>query len=186
MADREISSLRKVSQISADTLFPAYVHGSDDPAQAVTGEQIIKYALDSVQEDTKSASASAAAAAASAYRAQQDADKAQDAQTAIENMGVRADTLEAGSAATVRKEIVNGTVRLTYGIPQGPQGEVGPRGAQGVQGPPGPSGGAGIVVPISGHFGLHVDDTGHLILTYTGDDAPNMYIDDNGHLIWQV
>lgn len=44
MADKEIVNLPKVPRITDDTLFPAYVPGSSDPAQSVTGEQIADYA----------------------------------------------------------------------------------------------------------------------------------------------
>ena len=121
-----------------------------------------------------------------AHRAGQSEANAQDAREAIENMEVRANTLEAGSAAAVRKEVINGVVRLTYGIPQGKQGETGPTGADGKQGPPGPPGINGVAVAADGQYAFNVNADGHLILSYTGDTAPNMRINGEGHLILTI
>lgn len=70
--------------------------------------------------------------------------------------------------------------------PQGPQGPVGPRGPQGIQGPQGREGPAGVTVPASGLYAFHVDENGDLILSYTGDNAPDFRIDDNGDLILTI
>lgn len=67
--------------------------------------------------------------------------------------------------------------------PQGPQGEVGPQGPQGVQGPQGPQGINGVAVATTGAYAFNVDENGHLILHYTGDDAPDFSINASGHLI---
>ncbi len=149
-------------------------------------------------------------AQSAAYRAGQSEASAQEARTAIENMEVRANTLDAGSAATVRKEMVGGIVRLIYGIPQGKQGatgpkgeqgvqgaqgpqgiqgktgETGPQGPQGVQGPEGPKGNNGVAVAADGQYAFNVNEDGDLILSYTGDTAPNIFIDDNGNLIMRI
>ena len=204
MADREISSLPKLSKITEDVQFPAYVPGSSNPAQSASGAQFAEFAKESgkaavtaevnkaashassAEKSAQSAAVSEKSATQSAYRAEQNAANAQDAREAIENMEVRADTLGAGSEATVRKEVVNGVVRMTYGIPRGEQGAAGPKGEQGVQGPPGPQGpSGGAMIPISnGHFALRVDDDGHLILSYPdGTEPPDMYINEEGHLI---
>ena len=121
-----------------------------------------------------------------AHRAGQSEANAQDARRAIENMEVRADTLDSGSAAAVRKEVVNGVVRLTYGIPQGKQGETGATGADGKQGPPGPPGINGVAVAADGQYAFNVNEDGDLILSYTGDEAPNMYINADGYLILTI
>ena len=203
MADREISSLPKTPQITDDSLLPVYVPGSASPAQAATGKQFADFAKTGAKEAVapevskaaahasnaekfaKNASASEKNASTSASRAGQSEANAQDAREAIENMEVRADTLGAGSAATVRKEVVNGVVRLTYGIPQGKQGETGPKGEQGAQGPPGPQGISGVAVAADGQYAFNVNEDGDLILSYTGDTVPNMHIDD-GHLILTI
>lgn len=196
MADREISSLPKLSKITGDVQLPVYVPGSSSPAQSASGTQFAEFAKESVATETQKAAAAANKseqykdeAQSAAHRAGQSEANAQDAREAIENMIVRANTLDAGSAATVRKEVVNGVVRLTYGIPEGKQGVAGPKGEQGVQGPPGPQGpSGGVTIPISsGHYALHVNDDGHLILSYPDDTAPpDMYIREDGHLILRI
>lgn len=64
---------------------------------------------------------------------------AEDAQEAIENLGVTAETLDAGSSATVTKFVdqETGAVTLAFGIPKGEQGPEGQRGPYGFQGPRG-------------------------------------------------
>ena len=68
---------------------------------------------------------------------------AQDAQEAIENMSVSAQTLAEGSSATVTKTEQGGVVHLDFGIPvgatgatgaKGDKGDKGDRGEQGIQG----------------------------------------------------
>ena len=200
MADREVSSLPKASQITEETVFPVYVPGSTTPAQAGTGAQFAAFARESVssevskaasnsssaEKSAQSAATSEKSATQSAYRAEQSASNAQDAREAIENMEVRANTLGAGSTATVRKEVVNGVVRLTYGIPEGKQGVTGPAGAEGKQGPPGPQGISGVAVAADGQYAFNVNEDGDLILSYTGDTAPNMRINETGHLILTI
>lgn len=53
------------------------------------------------------------------------------------DMTVSAETLAAGSQATVTKTMSGGVVNLAFGIPQGIQGVQGPQGEQGEQGPQG-------------------------------------------------
>ena len=82
----------------------------------------------------------------------------------VEDMGATAETLPAGSEATVEKAVDpdTGAITLTFGIPrgdtgatgpQGPQGErgltgpTGPQGEQGVQGEQGPKGDTGETGP---------------------------------------
>ena len=65
------------------------------------------------------------AAAESASEASQYASNAQDAQQAIENMTVQAETLDTGEDATVNKSIVQGVVNLLLGLPRGATGAKG-------------------------------------------------------------
>lgn len=119
----------------------------------------------------KAAADSAASAAKSALEADVSADAAQKSQTAIENMGVAAVTLESGATAKATKTEAEGVVTITFGIPQGakgekgdqgeqgpqgekgdtgergPQGETGPQGPQGIQGETGPVGPQGLQGP---------------------------------------
>lgn len=52
--------------------------------------------------------------------------------------------------------------------------------------PPGRDGMNGVTVETEGMYGFHVNEEGHLILVYTGDEAPNFRINEAGHLIWEV
>lgn len=65
---------------------------------------------------------------------------------------------------------------------QGIQGKRGPQGYQGVRGEKGEPGTSGVAVSVKGTYAFNIDDLGHLILSYTGDDAPNFSIRE-GHLI---
>ncbi len=76
---------------------------------------------------------------------------------------------------------------------QGPQGEPGkqgipgPQGPQGIPGPEGPRGMNGVAVSADGLYAFNVDENGHLILSYTGETAPNFRIDQNdGHLYYDI
>ena len=96
-------------------------------------------------DSASDASASARDASGYADDAASAATGAETAKNAIENMGVDADTLAPGSAATVEKSVdpSTGAVTLSFGIPQGEQGvqgETGPQGEQGETGPQGPQG----------------------------------------------
>ncbi len=45
--------------------------------------------------------------------------------------------------------------------------------------------GTGVVVPASGMFGFYIDGTtGDLMISYSGDSAPNLAINGNGELIY--
>lgn len=69
---------------------------------------------------------------------------------------------------------------------KGEQGQQGPRGPQGVQGPEGPRGIDGVAVETAGMVNFSVNDEGHLLCTYTGNEAPNYYINDEGHLCLDI
>ena len=86
--------------------------------------------------------------------------------------------------------------------PQGPQGETGPQGQQGIQGETGaqgPQGETGAQGPQGeqgeqgekgdtgdlGPYVFHVDENGHLICDYIGDDTPDLEL-VNGHLIQTI
>ncbi len=129
-----------------------------------------------------------------AVRAEDAAERAEDAvgnavayRQSIENLGVMANTLPPGSNATADKSVdAQGQVTLHFGIPRGdvgPQGAAGPQGPQGVQGAQGERGVSGVAVAAEGQYAFNVDANGHLILGYTGEDAPNFSINSSGHLI---
>ena len=64
----------------------------------------------------------------------------------------------------------------------GPQGAAGPMGPAGPQGPEGPQGIAGIAVETGSAYAFNVDENGHLILSYLGDEPPGYFLGDDGHL----
>ena len=85
--------------------------------------------------------------------------------------------LPAGSLPTAKAAAENGSFRLTLGIPQG---------LRGVQGPQGPQGVNGVALAAQGMFAFNVNEAGHLILSYTGEAAPDFSVNDAGHLILKL
>jgi len=67
--------------------------------------------------------------------------------------------------------------------PPGDTGPAGPAGPRGIQGPPGPQGIHGLAVEADGLYAFNVNEEGHLILYYTGEEAPDFSINESGHLI---
>ncbi len=152
-----------------------------------------------------------AQAASAAKDAAQDArDEAREAVKAVEDMTVSADQLPPESDPVAEKTAVGKSFHIHFGIPAGKQGPAGPQGAQGaqgpegaqgpqgaagpvgpqgpqcVQGPAGPPGINGVAVSAAGQYAFNVDEAGHLILSYTDDDAPDFSIDSSGHLILNI
>ncbi len=65
----------------------------------------------------------------------------------------------------------------------------GERGLPGIQGPKGNRGTDGVSIPMSGMVAFNVNDDGHLIMSYYGEESerPNYYIDMNtGHLMFEI
>lgn len=69
---------------------------------------------------------------------------------------------------------------------QGVPGIQGTQGVPGVQGVPGPQGIAGVSIQTSGMVAFNVDENGHLLCSYTGDEQPDYYIGEDGHLYLTV
>lgn len=205
MADKTISELPAIQNLSDDALLPVEQNGA---AGRISGEQWKQYAVDTVSSyvdtavaaaDTASdaaetATGSATSASNSADSANQSAIIATNAKQAILDMTVAAETVATGNPATVTKTESGGVVLLTFGLPTGAtgaQGIQGPQGPQGVQGPKGDTGTA-VAVPTEGMYYFSVDNNaesstfGHLFLTYTGDTPPAFSINEDGHLIWTV
>ena len=211
MADKRIGELPSIANVSDSSLIPVEQSGV---ASKMTGAQFKAWAVAGAQPYAQAAQQSATAANNSAIDAADSATEAgnsaasaenssiasENSRQAIENMGVASNTLSPGSAATVGKSVSQGVVTLTFGIPQGAtgnQGATGPQGAQGVQGPKGDTGTA-VAVETQGMYYFNVDNDstsptfGHLMLTYTGETAPDFSIDYDstsptyGHLLWEV
>ena len=68
----------------------------------------------------------------------------------------------------------------------GPTGLTGPEGPQGAQGPPGPRGIDGVAVETAGMVNFSVSAEGHLLCTYTGNEAPDYFIGEDGHLYLNI
>lgn len=141
MADKTIGELPSVASVTDDTLIPVE---QNTHARKMTGAQFREWAEAGAAPYVTQAQAAAEAAADSALTAQVNALEAGDsednaeqykdsalgsAQTAaaerakIENLGVAANTLAAGSNATVNKTESGGEVTLTFGIPRGNKGD---------------------------------------------------------------
>lgn len=98
-------------------------------------------------ESAANAKASETAAASSAANAEKSAEAAKNAQDAIENMGVKAETLEPGADASVEKQVsADGTVTLKFGIPKGEKGDPGGKGDKGDKGDKGADGAGSFTV----------------------------------------
>ena len=138
MADITIGELPQASTFDRDSLLVVETQGE---AQKVTGGQ--------VQDLAKAGAAAAAAAAAmSADTASSAAQSAEASKNAVLSLNVSAETLEPGSEAFARKEIVDGVYMITLGVPAGATGPVGPTGDTGPQGPVGPVGNTGPQGPV--------------------------------------
>ena len=205
MADKTIGELPAISTLSDAAMIPVEQNGA---AGRISGAQWKQYAVDTVADYVGTATEAAQTSSEAASEATAAADEAEDyaatasgaaitasaAKQAILDMNVAATPVAAGNPATVTKTESAGIVLLTFGIPAGatgPQGVQGPRGQQGVQGPKGDTGTA-VGVETQGLYYFSVDQNsssptfGHLLLTYTGDTAPDFSSDENGHLIWTV
>lgn len=156
----------------------------------------------------QNAAASATAAKASENKAKTAEESAQTAQGAAENAQAAAEnastrasqSAQAASDTLTRNQQV--AVRTPYVGTNGhwyvwnnntgsyedsgtkAQGETGPQGIQGETGPQGPRGIDGVAVQAEGMFAFNVNEEGHLILSYTGDEVPDFTVNEQGHLIY--
>lgn len=205
MADKTIGQLPSIANVTDASLIPVEQSGV---AGKMTGAQFKAWGAAAAQPSADAAAQSAQAAAQSATAAAGSAGTASGkateaagsaatataAKQSILDMTVEVTTLDPGSSATVTKTEVGGVAHLAFGIPQGAtgsQGERGPAGPQGVQGPRGDTGTA-VAVETQGMYYFNVDNDsssptfGHLMLTYSGDAAPDFSINEQGHLIWTI
>ena len=186
-----IGQLPEIPAVDDVTLIPCEDTGT---AYKTTGAQWRQFVNDAVADSVADASRYAGEADIAADRAENAASRASAAEDAVTNLQINSHVLSAGATPTLSKATsAQGYTILTFGLAPGavgPQGATGPQGAQGVQGPKGDTGTA-VAVETSGMFYFSVDNNsasstfGHLFLTYSGNDAPNMSIVD-GHLIWTV
>ena len=139
MADKQITELPAASGVTNDTLIPVYVPGASDPAQSMTGAQFRQFGADAAQEQVAKAESAAERAESAKNTAVSAAETigtavdnanaaavaAEASRQAIENMIVEAITLATGQSATVSKSLVDGVVKLIFGLPAGAKGDKG-------------------------------------------------------------
>ena len=66
---------------------------------------------------------------------------------------------------------------------QGVKGDKGNTGAQGLKGDKGDN---GVALSADGIYAFNIDQRGHLIVSYTGNEAPNFKVNEQGHLIYTI
>lgn len=178
MADSTIGGLPAASTLDPEALLVAEIQGV---ALKITGAQLIalvqagvdvyvqgaQTAAIQAQQSAQEAKTAAEGIGTAVEDAQSAAQNAQAARTAIENMLVEAITLDTGQPATVSKELVDGVVKLVFGLPQGAKGETGEAGPTGPAGPQGETGPAGPTGP-SGPEGASIQS----IERTAGNGAP--------------
>lgn len=140
MADQTIGSLPAAASVADDALLVAEIQGV---AVKITGAQLkdlVKAGVEVYVTSAQQASEKALEASNKALNAvdkigtavedtKANAEGAQNARAAIENMLVEAVSLETGQPATVSKELVEGVVKLVFGLPAGEQGGKGDPGS---------------------------------------------------------
>lgn len=140
MADQTIGSLPAAASVADDALLVAEIQGV---AVKITGAQLkdlVKAGVEVYVASAQQASEKALEASNKALDAvdkigtavedtKANAEAAGNARTAIENMLVEAVSLETGQPATVSKELVEGVVKLVFGLPAGEQGGKGDPGS---------------------------------------------------------
>lgn len=139
MADKNISALPQIPQLSDDALMVVEQQGT---AMKMTGEQFKEFGKQGVIQDMQGY----------VNAAQQAAEDAEDAVDSVLNMTVDAQTLSSGQNASVTKSMKNGVVNLNFGLPRGIPGPKGETGADGQTGPPGPKGETGKGIQILGYY----------------------------------
>lgn len=136
MADSNIGALPLAPDVADDSLLVMEQQGA---AMKLTGGMLKNYAKQGVELEFQE------------YldQAQQAADSAAGAASAVVDMTVDAHTLEDGQSAAVTKTMKDGKVNLSFGLPRGERGIPGP---DGPPGPAGPKGDPGVGLDIVGRY----------------------------------
>ncbi len=136
MADSNIGALPLAPDVADDSLLVMEQQGA---AMKLTGGMLKNYAKQGVELEFQE------------YldQAQQAADSAAGAASAVVDMTVDAHTLEDGQSAAVTKTMKDGKVNLSFGLPRGERGIPGP---DGPPGPAGPKGDPGAGLDIVGRY----------------------------------
>ena len=136
MADKTIGELKRATSLDDDSLLIAEQQGE---AVSLPGSLFKQFVEDAADEQVGAAKQYAENAKQSAEEAKtavggignavedtkNNAQAAEDARKAIEDMVVEAVTLATGTPASVTKELINGVVKLVFGLPSGDKGDKG-------------------------------------------------------------
>lgn len=193
MADKTIGQLPEIASISDASLLPVQESGTAYHATGSTWKAYVRAAIADLVDQVL---ASVSQADGDASRAEEAAESAESNKNTILGMTVSSTVLPAGSTPTLTKTISDGVWNLAFGLAPGAAGSTGatgpagPQGVQGIQGPPG--GNAASIVAASGLFYFSINSSGHLIMTYSGDETdPNAWSVDSdttsptyGHLLY--
>lgn len=154
-----------------------------DPGHVIPSIEELLEKIDEMEAGTAAANAAATAATTAAGNANTKAGladtaatnanaKAADANAAavkINDMTVGGHSVLPGAGGSATLSLVNGHYNIEFGIEQGATGAAGRDGA--------------IADLGANEYAFNINSSGHLILTYNGESAPNFYINSNGHLI---
>lgn len=136
MADKTIGELKRATSLDDDSLLIAEQQGEAVSLPGSLFKQFVEDAADEqvgaakqYAEDANQSAEEAKTAAVGIGTAVEDtrnnAQAAEDARKAIEDMIVEAATLATGTPASVTKELVDGVVKLVFGLPAGDKGDKG-------------------------------------------------------------
>lgn len=124
-ASQNASSAQAAAESASEDAQAASTSAGQSATQAQSSASAAQQSATSASASATTAQQQAQAAQSSASAAATSAIAAGEAQEAIENLGVSAETLPTGSAATVTKSVVDGIVQLLFGLPAGATGAKG-------------------------------------------------------------
>lgn len=180
----EIANRAEASATKAKTSETNAKTSEKNAAESATAAQTAKIAAETAKDSAETAKTAAetaqAAAEIASSRASQSAQSASDVLAVNRQVAVRTPYVGANGNWYVWNN-TNGSYEDSGTKAQGEQG---PQGIQGEQGEQGPRGIDGVAVQADGIFAFNVNGAGHLILSYTGTEAPDFSINDDGHLIY--
>ena len=132
----EASASANSAKVSADNAQQSATNAQTYMGSSSTSASKAQANAEKTQSDKEAVESAKSDVLSAVDNAQNYADSAQSASQAIQNMNVKATTLEPDSDATVEKTVdaISGAVTLTYGIPKGQVGEKGDKGDTGGSG----------------------------------------------------
>ena len=127
-AKADVESAKTAAEAAKTAAEAAAAQAEQDKEAAETAQNAAQAAKTGAETAKTEAETASNTAAQKAEEAAESADGAAEARAAIENMLVEAVTLATGQPATVNKELVDGAVKLVFGLPSGEKGEKGDTG----------------------------------------------------------